>query len=41
MEEEVWMDIEEPVDATIHYQVSNMGRIKRLPYTATRYNQVT
>ena len=39
--EELWKDIEEPADATIHYQVSNLGRIKRLPYTATMHNQVT
>lgn len=39
--EELWKDIEEPDDATIHYQVSNLGRVKRLPYTATMMNQVT
>lgn len=38
--EELWKDVEEPAGATIHYQVSNLGRIKRLPYTATMRNQV-
>lgn len=38
--EELWKDIEEPDDATIHYQISNLGRVKRLPYTGIMRNQV-
>lgn len=41
MKEEVWKDIPGPEDATIHYQISNHGRVRRLSYTAHFCNQVT
>lgn len=41
MKEEVWKDVPGPKDATIHYQISNHGRVRRLSYTAHFCNQVT
>lgn len=41
MKEEVWKDIPGPEDATINYQISNHGRVRRLSYTAHFSNQVT
>lgn len=41
MKEEIWKDVPGPGDATIHYQISNHGRVRRLSYTAYFRNQVT
>lgn len=41
MKEEVWKDVPGPKDATINYQISNHGRVRRLSYTAHFGNQVT
>ncbi|MGN1280989.1 MAG: NUMOD4 domain-containing protein [Succinivibrio sp.] len=37
MEEEVWRDIEEPGGVS-HYQISSLGRVKRLPYTSVAFS---